>query len=82
MNVQRATVAVAECGVVFDIHAVPREVAVPDDLAAELASGGVRAAFDALSPSARKAQVTRVEAAKAPETRSRRIAAIVADLSA
>ncbi len=37
--------------------------------------------FDALSPSARKAHVTNVEAAKATDTRSRRIDAIVAKLS-
>lgn len=39
-----------------------------------------RAAFDALSPSARKAHVTNVDAAKAAETRTRRISAIVSGL--
>ncbi len=59
----------------------PRTVEVPDDLAAALAAAGVRDAFDALSPSARKAHVTTVEAAKAADTRSRRVDAIVAKLS-
>lgn len=55
----------------------PREAAVPDDLALALERAGVREAFDALAPSRRKAHVTAVEGAKAPETRSRRIAAVV-----
>ncbi len=59
----------------------PRSVEVPEDLAAALAAAGARDAFDALSPSARKAHVTNVEAAKAADTRSRRIDAIVAKLS-
>jgi uncharacterized protein YdeI (YjbR/CyaY-like superfamily) len=54
---------------------------VPDDLAAALAAApGVREAFDALAPSARKAHVTNVESAKAADTRERRIAAIVTKL--
>lgn len=64
----------------IELDTVPREVAVPDDLDAALAAAGVRAAFDALAPSARKAHVTNVEGAKAAETRDRRIAAIVAKL--
>jgi uncharacterized protein YdeI (YjbR/CyaY-like superfamily) len=42
----------------------------------------VRDAFDALSPSRRKAHVTSVDGAKAADTRARRIAAVVAALSA
>ncbi len=55
----------------------PRELAVPDDLAAALAAAGLRDAFDRLAPSHRKAHVTAVEGAKAAETRQRRIEAAV-----
>ena len=43
------------------LDTAPRTVEVPDDLAAALAAAGLREAFDALSPSARKAHVTNVE---------------------
>lgn len=56
----------------------PREVPVPEDLAAALDAAGAQAAFDALAPSHRKAHVTSVESAKAPETRQRRVEAVVA----
>ena len=62
------------------LDTAPRTVELPDDLAAALRGGDAQAAFDALSPSARKAHVTNVESAKAPETRQRRIDAIVAKL--
>lgn len=65
----------------LELDTAPRSVEIPDDLAAALAEAGVTAAFDALAPSARKAHETNVEGAKAPETRERRIAAIVAKLS-
>lgn len=58
----------------------PRTVEVPADLAAALDDAGVRAAFAALAPSARKAHVTNVDGARSPETRARRIAAIIAKL--
>ena len=65
-----------------EVDTAPRTVEVPDDLAAALdASPAARAAFDALSPSARKAHVTNVESAKAAETRERRVDAIVAKLA-
>lgn len=63
-----------------ELDTAPREVEVPADLDAALRDGGVRAAFDALSPSARKAHVTAVEGAKAAETRARRIAGVVEKL--
>jgi len=63
------------------LDTAPRTVEMPDDLAAALAEAGVRAAFDALAPSARKAHVTNVEGAKAAETRARRIDAIVTKLA-
>ena len=65
-----------------ELDTAPRTVEVPEDLAAALdASPAARAAFDALSPSARKAHVTNVESAKAAETRQRRVDAIVAKLA-
>lgn len=65
-----------------EVDTAPRTVEVPEDLAAALdGTPGARAAFDALSPSARKAHVTNVESAKAPETRQRRVDAIVAKLA-
>lgn len=56
-----------------------RTVEVPKDLAAALKAGGagVRAAFDAMSFTHRKEHVLAIEAAKKPETRTRRIAACV-----
>lgn len=59
----------------------PRTVQVPADLAAALAEvPGASDAFDALSPSARKAHVTSVEGAKTVATRQGRIETIVAKL--
>ncbi|MDQ1085122.1 MULTISPECIES: YdeI/OmpD-associated family protein [Microbacterium] len=63
------------------LDTAPRTVEVPADLAAALEEAGARAAFEALSPSARKAHVTGVESAKAADTRARRIAAVVSALS-
>lgn len=66
----------------LEVDTEPRTVEVPADLAAALdGAPGARAAFDALSPSARKAHVTSVEGAKAAETRQRRIDGIVAKLA-
>lgn len=59
----------------------PRMVEVPDDLAAALAEVDVRGAFDALAPSKRKAHVMSVEDAKTPQTRSRRVATVVSELT-
>jgi len=68
--------------VTLALDTAPRTVDVPDDLAAALAAKpGAREAFDALSYSARKEHVRQVETAKAPETRARRIASIVAKVS-
>lgn len=71
-----------ELEVSLDLDTAPRETAVPDDLAAALAEAGVREAFDALAPSRRKAHVLAVEGAKAPETRMRRVGAVVDSLRA
>ena len=69
-----------ELEVSLELDAAPREAAVPDDLAAALDGAGLRAAFDALAPSRRKAHVVSVEGAKAAETRERRIAAVLTAL--
>lgn len=66
--------------VTLELDTAPRTVDVPDDLASALASAGVRAAFDALSPSARKAHVTSVEGTAVAETRARRVTKVVTDL--
>jgi uncharacterized protein YdeI (YjbR/CyaY-like superfamily) len=59
----------------------PRVVEVPDDLAAELAGDpAAKAAWDALSPSRRRAHVDAISGAKAAETRARRLAKVLADL--
>ena len=55
----------------------PREVAVPEDLAAALDAAGVRAGFDAQNHTTRKEAVRGVEEAKAAATRERRIAKVV-----
>jgi hypothetical protein len=60
----------------------PRELEVPDDLVRALdAVPTARAAFDALSFSGKRRYVDPVVQAKAPETRERRIAKAVADLT-
>ncbi|MEU4178494.1 YdeI/OmpD-associated family protein [Streptomyces sp. NPDC026589] len=59
-----------------------RTVEPPEDLAAALvAAPGAADAFAALSPGRQKAYVTSVEGAKARETRERRIAKTVAELT-
>lgn len=60
----------------------PRTVEVPADLAAALAAEPLAlAAWEKLSPSARKAHVAGVASAKAAATRERRVTKIVADLA-
>jgi hypothetical protein len=81
----RATSGIAggdDLEVALELDAAPRDTPVPDDLAAALAEAGARPAFDALSPSRRKAHVVSVEGAKAPETRARRVTAVVEALRA
>jgi len=69
-----------EVEVRIELDTEPRTVDLPDDLAAALDHAGVRAAFDALSPSKRKAHVTSVEGAKTEDTRSRRVESVVTAL--
>ena len=71
-----------EVEVTITLDTEPRTVDLPLDFAAALAAQpGARAAFDALGYSVRKEYVRQIESAKAQETRSRRIASIVAKLS-
>jgi hypothetical protein len=58
----------------------PREVTVPADLARALGADG-RRRFDALSFTRRKEHVRSIEAAKASETRQRRIAKAVTEVA-
>jgi hypothetical protein len=69
-----------EVEVTLAVDTAPRETPVPEDLAAALASAGVRAAFDALPPSGRKAIVVSVEGAKTDATRERRVLKAVGQL--
>ncbi|MCD2497809.1 YdeI/OmpD-associated family protein [Microbacterium nymphoidis] len=57
-----------------------RTVDVPDDLAAALDAAGLRPAFDALAFTFRKEHARAVVDAKKPETRQRRIEAVIAKL--
>ena len=66
----------------LELDSAPRTVEIPADLAAALDSAGLRAAFDALAPSHRKAHVTAIAEAKAAATRERRVAAAVEKIGA
>lgn len=71
-----------EITVTIALAAGPPPVDLPADLAAALdADPALRAAFDALAPSHRKEHARSVADAKRPETRQRRIAAVVSALS-
>jgi hypothetical protein len=77
-----AGVAAGDVDVTVVLETGPREVAVPDDLAAALAAlPTARAFFDGLAPGQRKAFVTPIAGAKTPETRQRRIDKAVAALT-
>lgn len=73
----RAAAGVAagdEVDVDVEVDTEPREVSVPDDLAAALAGDELaRRAFDGLPYSHRQRHVLAVEGTKNPETRQRRI---------
>ena len=63
-----------ELEVTVELDAAPREVSVPDDLAAALAQdSAAKAAFEKLSYSNKRRHVLSVEDAKTPETRARRV---------
>jgi hypothetical protein len=70
-----------EVDVDIELDTAPREVVVPDDLAAALdAAPGARAAFDGLSFTRRKEYARLVDDAKTDATRQRRIAKAVEEL--
>jgi hypothetical protein len=79
-NREAAGVAAGD-DITVDIEAdtAPREVTLPDDLAAVM-DDDVRAAYDGLSYTHRKEWVRWVEEAKKPETRATRIEKTVAGL--
>jgi len=79
-NREAAGVAAGDA-VTVDIEndTAPREVTLPDDLAAAM-DAAARTAYDALSYSHRKEWVRWVEEAKRPETRATRIEKTVAGL--
>ncbi|MDX2137390.1 MAG: YdeI/OmpD-associated family protein [Chloroflexota bacterium] len=66
--------------VALELDKEPPAIIIPDDLVQALDAAGVRAAFDALAPSARKNHVYQVSEAKTAETRARRIDKIVGGL--
>lgn len=70
-----------EVDVVVEHDPAPREVALPEDLAAAF-DDAVATAFDGLAPSHKKEWVRWVEEAKKPETRAARIATTVESLRA
>ena len=70
-----------ELDVTLELDTAPRTVVVPADLAQALEAAGLSAAFEASSPSVRKAHVTSVEGAKAEATRLRRVQKVVGDLA-
>ncbi|PCE14698.1 2-isopropylmalate synthase [Microbacterium sp. SZ1] len=72
-----------EIDAVIRVDSAERTIEVPPPLAAALdADPALRAAFDALSPSARKEHARQVADAKQDATRDRRIEKIVASLRA
>jgi bacteriocin resistance YdeI/OmpD-like protein/uncharacterized protein DUF1905 len=60
--------------VVIEADTGDRQVDVPEDLATALQAGRLTKQFDALAYSHRKEYVRRIDEAKKPETRARRIA--------
>lgn len=86
LNAQNREAAGVQAGdtveVTLEHDTAERRVEVPDDLAAALeAHAGARSAFDALSYSKRRKRADGVASAKRPETRQRRIATIIDELT-
>jgi hypothetical protein len=63
--------------VTLEADTAPREVAVPADAAKALQAAHLTTAFDALSYTHQKEYVNAIEEAKKPETRQRRIEAMI-----
>ena len=66
----------------LQVDAAPRSVAVPADLARELSAAKLRSAFDAFAFTHRKEFLESITSAKRPETRSARLAKVVAQVRA
>lgn len=81
-NRQAAGVAAGDdIDVELELDTAPREVVVPPDLLAALEQNAeAQDSFKALSYSAKRRHVLSVESAKTPETRQRRIDAVIASL--
>lgn len=74
----------AEPGSVVEVRLRPAPddaVDTPDDIAAAVLSGGVAAAWDALTPGKRRGIIYRIGTARTAPTRAARIATLVRDLS-
>lgn len=68
--------------VTLTLDTAPRDVTLPVDLAAAIDAAGLGAAWDKLGYSHRREHVDAIDAAKKPDTRTRRIAAALALLAA
>ena len=71
-----------ELEVTLELDTAPRVVEVPEDVATALAGAGATDAFAALSYSKQRAHIDPVLAAKADDTRARRVQKIVDALTA
>ena len=68
--------------VTLELDDQPRVIEAPDDLKAAMAANpAAQSAWDKLAPSHKKAHVTAIEGAKAPETRARRVAKAIETLT-
>jgi hypothetical protein len=70
-----------EVRVDLELDTGPTDIAVPPLLVAALADAGLAGAFAVLAPSRRKEYARQISEAKAEQTRERRLAKIVAELS-
>ncbi len=66
--------------VVLTLETAPRVGEMPEDLAAALATAGLREAFDTSAASKRKEWVRQVAEAKAAATRTRRVEKVVGEV--
>lgn len=85
VSAENRTAAGLSAGDVVDVHleldTAPREVDVPEDLAAALAAEpALPAVFDGLSSSGRLRHALDVGGARTPATREKRLARVLADL--
>ena len=67
--------------VTLTLDTAPREVDLPADAAAALDAASLRPTWDALSYTRRREHAEAIMGAKRPDTRARRVAALLADLA-